>query len=105
MALQNIFVHHVYFWLKDSGNKNDRDALIAGLRKLSSAKIIGEFHIGLPADTNRDVIERSYDVSWLLIFDSAAKQDQYQSDPDHLVFVKECAHLWKKVVVYDSVDA
>ena len=105
MALQNIFVHHVFFWLVNSGEEKDRDALVAGLKKLSGTKIIKQFHIGLPANTNRDVIERSYDVSWLLIFDTAAEQDSYQSDPDHLLFVKECSHLWKKVVVYDTVDA
>jgi hypothetical protein len=32
-------------------------------------------------------------------------QESYQSDPIHLKFVEECASLWKKVVVYDSVDA
>jgi hypothetical protein len=105
MSLSNIFVHHVFFWLKNPGSREDRAALVAGLEKLSKAGTIRQFHIGQPADTARDVIETSYAVSWLLIFDTAADQEGYQVDPIHLQFVKECSPLWNKVVVYDSVDA
>jgi len=104
MQLQNIFIHHVFFWLKDPNSKKDRDALIEGLQKLSHAKTIRQYHIGRPANTNRDVIETSYSVSWCLFFDNAEDQDSYQVDPIHLNFVKECSHLWSKVVVYDSID-
>ena len=104
MQLQNIFIHHVFFWLKDPNSKEDLDALIEGLQKLSHAKTIRQYHIGKPADTSRDVIETSYSVSWCLFFDNAKDQDSYQVDPVHLNFVKECSHLWSKVVVYDSID-
>lgn len=99
-----MFIHHVYFWLKNAGSVEDRDALIAGLRKLSKVTTIREFHIGLPAGTSRDVIETSYSVSWMLKFDTPEEQDSYQVDPIHLQFVKECSPLWSKVVVYDSID-
>jgi hypothetical protein len=99
-----MFVHHVYFWLKNTGSEEDRAKLIAGLKKLSKASTIKQFYIGVPAATNRDVIERSYSVSWLLFFDDPADQDSYQTDPIHLKFIEECSTLWKKVVVYDSVD-
>ncbi|MEJ0104673.1 MAG: Dabb family protein [Bacteroidota bacterium] len=105
MSTQNVFVHHVYFWLTNTGSKEDKNALLAGLQKLSSVKTIKFFHIGEPATTSRDVIDTSYDVSWLLFFDSKADQDSYQVDPDHLQFVADCKHLWKKVTVYDSVSA
>jgi hypothetical protein len=102
--MKNIFVHHVYFWLKNTGNKEDRDKLVAGLKKLSAVKTIKQFHIGQPADTKRDVIDTSYAVSWLALFDNGADQASYQTDPIHLKFVEECSSLWVKVVVYDSVD-
>lgn len=105
MPTQNVFVHHVYFWLTNPGNENDKNALLAGLQKLSSVKTIKFHHIGVPATTNREVIDASYDVSWLLFFDNKADQDSYQADPDHLQFVADCKHLWKKVTVYDSVTA
>lgn len=98
------FIHHVFFWLKDPASRADRDKLVEGLVALSKVKTIRSFHIGKPADTNRDVIERGYAVSWLLFFENDADQASYQSDPVHLNFVKEYSHLWSKVIVYDSVN-
>lgn len=102
---KNLFVHHVYFWLNNPDSAEDLKKLIEGLQKLSKVKTIKMFHIGKPAGTNRDVIDSSYAVSWLLMFNNRADQDSYQTDPIHLKFIDECKHLWKKVVVYDSVDA
>jgi hypothetical protein len=104
MPLSDTFVHHVFFWLKNPDSKEDRARLVAGLQQLSSVATIRQFHIGMAAATNRDVIETSYAVSWLLFFDSAGDQDSYQTDPIHLQFVRECSPLWSKVLVYDSVD-
>jgi hypothetical protein len=104
LTIENMFLHHVYFWLKNPDSKEDKTKLIEGLRKLSKVKTIKSFHIGQPAGTNRDVIDRSYSISWLLFFDNAADQDSYQTDPIHLKFVEECSSLWTKVVVYDSID-
>ena len=101
---KGMFIHHVYFWLKNPGNKEDKAKLIEGLRKLSKVKTIKQYYIGQPADTRREVIDSSYDVSWLLFFETAADQDSYQTDPVHLKFVEECSALWKKVTVYDSID-
>ena len=99
------FIHHVYFWLKNPDSKEDKAKLIAGLKKLSAVKTIKWFHIGQPANTNREVIDRSYSISWCLMFDNDTDQASYQTDPIHLKFVEECSSLWTKVVVYDSVDA
>lgn len=104
MQLQSTFIHHVFFWLKEN-NENNRSELIEGLKKLSSAEIIKQFHIGVPANTNRDVVENTYNVSWMILFDNARDQDSYQVDPIHLNFVKECSHLWKQVTVFDTINA
>ncbi len=102
--MKNVFIHHVYFWLKNTGNESDRNKLVEGLKKLSEVKTIANFHIGKPAATNRDVIERGYAVSWFVQFANDADQASYQADPVHLKFVEDCSHLWSKVIVYDSVD-
>ncbi len=104
MQLQNIFVHHVFFYLHQS-NAANAQSLIEGLQRLATAPIIKDYHIGLPANTARDVVDNAYDVSWLVFFNSAEEQDAYQTDPIHLQFVSECSFLWKKVVVFDSVNA
>jgi Stress responsive A/B Barrel Domain len=102
--MNNVFIHHVFFWLKEPTNQLSKQQLIEGLQKLSKVTTIKTFHIGQPAATNREVIDATYAVSWMLTFATAADQDSYQVDPIHLNFVKECAHLWDKVVVYDTVD-
>jgi hypothetical protein len=78
--------------------------LIEGLNKLSKASTIKDFHIGKPAATNRDVIDTTWSVSWLLLFDNKEDQDIYQTDPIHLKFIEDCSHLWSKVLVYDAVN-
>ena len=103
MGKKNSFVHHVYFWLKNPTSTEDKQQLLQALRKLSKVKTIQMAHIGEPADTAREVIDRSYQVSWLLFFKNKADQDSYQTDPIHLDFVAKNQHLWSRVVVYDSV--
>ena len=103
--VKNKFIHHVYFWLKNAGSKEDKAKLTEGLTKLSKVKTIKLFHIGQPAGTNRDVIDSSYALSWFTLFDNAEDQQSYQTDPIHLKFVEDYSHLWNKVIVYDSIDA
>ncbi len=99
------FIHHVFFWLKNPNSVEDEQDLVEGLKKLSAAATIKSFHIGKPAATNREVIENTYAISWLLLFDNKEDQDIYQTDPVHLKFIEECAQFWSKVVVYDTIDA
>ena len=101
--VKEMFIHHVYFWLKNPDSKDDKAKLLEGLRKLSKVKTIKMFHIGEPASTNRDVIDRTYAASWLAMFDNQGAQDSYQTDPIHLKFVEDCSSLWSKVIVYDSI--
>jgi Stress responsive A/B Barrel Domain len=98
-----MFVHHVFFFLKNPTNTDDQAQLMAGLETMRGVDLIKQSHVGIPADTHRGVVERSYSVSWLITFDTPADQDAYQLHPVHHKFVADCAHLWEKVVVYDSV--
>ncbi|MEO6813631.1 MAG: Dabb family protein [Ginsengibacter sp.] len=49
-------------------------------------------------------MDNSYSVSWLLLFKSKEDHDNYQTDAIHLKFNEECSHLWRKVVIYDTVN-
>lgn len=101
---EKYFLHQVYFWLKEPGNISHRDKLVEGLKKLNKIKDIKQSHIGIPANTKREVVDSTYAVSWLLFFEDQAAQDRYQVDPVHLKFIEECSPLWSKVIVYDSID-
>ena len=105
MIEKNVFVHHVYFWLKNPSNEEDKKNLIEGLNILSGASVIDGFHVGVPAETSREVIDSLYNISWLLVFKNKEDQDIYQTHPMHLQFIENCAHLWDKVLVYDTIAA
>ena len=102
--LKTMFIHQVYFWLKNPQSSQYRDKLLEGLIKLKKVKTIKMVQIGVPAATSRDVIDGTYTFSWLTIFASPQDQDAYQVDPIHKKFVDDYAHLWSKVIVYDSVS-
>ena len=98
-------VHHVFFWLKNPDSKDDLAKLLAGLRTLEKIETIRKLHIGVPASTEkRDVVDSSYAASELMFFDDTAGQKIYQDHPIHQKFIKDCGHLWERVVVYDSMD-
>jgi len=103
--LKKKFIHHVFFWLKNPDSESDKKKLVEGLQTLTKIKGILMYQIGVPAGTSRDVIERSYSVSELFVFDNAENQAAYQTDPIHLKFVENCSSLWEKVTVFDTVEA
>ena len=97
--------HHVFFWLKNPDSKEDLKKLIEGLRTLSKIETIREFHIGVPASTEkRPVVDASFSVSELLFFDDVEGQNIYQEHPVHQKFVENYSHLWERVIVYDSKE-
>ena len=98
-------IHHVFFWLKHPDRSSDRARLVEGLRTLRGIPEIRELRIGVPAPTeNRSVVDKSYSVSELMIFDTVEDQRRYQEHPIHKLFVEKCGDLWERVVVYDSID-
>ena len=97
--------HHAFFWLKNPTSTADRDKLIEGLQKMKAIKLIRLLHVGVPADTEkRPVVDNSFSVSELMIFDNVADQKAYQDHPLHKKFVEECSPLWEKVIVYDAAS-
>lgn len=105
VKVTDALVHHVFFWLKEPKNEAHKKQLVNALHELLKVKTIKMSHIGFPAGTeSRDVVDHSYSVSYMVMFDNQADQDAYQIDPIHTKFVDENSHLWNKVIVYDSVD-
>jgi hypothetical protein len=98
-------VHHVFFWLKNPGSKEDRARLIEGVKTLSKIETVRELRVGIVADTEkRDVVDTSWAVSELMFFSDLAGQATYQTHPIHLEFIKNYGHLWEKVIVYNAAD-
>jgi hypothetical protein len=98
-----MFVHAVYFWLRPDLKSADREKFAAGLRSLRSIKGVQQGYIGVPAPTDRPVIDRSYSNSLVLVFRDQAAHDAYQVHPVHDRFREDCGAFWTTVRIFDSV--
>lgn len=98
-----MFVHAVYFYLRDDLSSTEREKFAAGLRSLRGIDGVRHGYIGKPASTDRPVIERNYSASLVLVFDDQDAHDAYQTDVVHDRFRAECGAFWKTVRIYDSI--
>ena len=80
----------------------DRNKFLEGVNLLSTITTIQQLHLGTPTVSKREVVVSDYTFSLLCIFNSAADEELYQIDPIHDQFKNDYAHLWEKVVIYDS---
>jgi hypothetical protein len=99
-----LFIHHVFFWLKNPANMEVRTKFEKALKELVTVETIHNYHIGVPAPTDRAVIDTTYSYSVLTTYINKEDQEIYQTHPKHLKFIEDCQDLWVKVVVYDSVS-
>lgn len=98
-------MHHVLFWLKNKTSEDDLNKLIEGLRSLKKIKAVRSMHIGIPAATElRPVVDNTYSASALFVFDDLKGQNAYQVHDLHQAFIRECAPLWERILVYDAME-
>ena len=97
-----MFVHHVFFWLKEGLSNEEVQKFEEGVQSLLKIETLKYGDVGKPADTDRPVIDRSYSYSLLTVFDNKEGHDMYQPHPIHKKFIEECSSFWSKVVIYDS---
>ena len=103
ITLNNSFLHHVYFWLKEPDNADSCNRFEQGLQLLVSIPEIKMYHIGKAVESDREVVDDSFSYSYLAVFDNKEDQNAYQVHPTHLKFIKEYGDLWEQVRVYDAL--
>jgi quinol monooxygenase YgiN len=97
-----VLAHSVYFALKDRS-----PAAVAALVAACREHLTGHpgevaFSVGTLADYDRHVNDREWDVFLLVVFESRAAHDAYQTAPRHQQFIAENATGWAKVRVFDA---
>ena len=97
-------VHAVYFWLREGLTDAERERFAAGVESLRTIEGVRHGWVGVPAPTDRPVIERGYSRALVVVFDDQAAHDAYQVHPVHDRFRDECGGLWTTVRIYDSVS-
>ena len=104
MSQQTGFIHSVYFWVREDGQKEDGQKIAEGCKKhLPGIPSVLRLEVGAPAGTPRPIVDNSYAVALLVEFADQAGHDLYQDHPDHHRFVDECKSLWSRVQIYDSI--
>lgn len=97
-----MLAHSVYFALKDR-SPEAAAALVAACREhLTGHPGEVAFSVGTLADYDRHVNDREWDVFLLVVFESRAAHDAYQTAPRHQQFIAENATGWAKVRVFDA---
>jgi len=95
--------HAVYFTLKER-TADAKEKLVKGCREfLSGHEGTVYFSVGVLAEElQREVNDRDFDVSLLVVFQNKAAHDAYQTNARHLKFIEEYSDLWETVRVFDS---
>jgi hypothetical protein len=82
-------VHHVFFWLKNTGSIEDRDKLLEGVKTLSKIETVRELRVGVVASTEkREVVDNTWAVSELMFFSDLAGQAATKMIPFILSLLK-----------------
>jgi hypothetical protein len=99
-----MFMHTVYFWLKEGLSDTDRAEFLRGVTSLTTIDSVRQRHVGVPAPTDREVIDRTYSYALVVAFEDQAAHDRYQEHPVHDAFRGTCERFWRKVQIYDSLS-
>jgi hypothetical protein len=99
-----MFVHAVYFWLRDDLTRAEKETFIQSVNALTTIETVKVSHVGAPASTDRPIIDRSYSYALTLFFENKADHDVYQEHPVHDAFRDNCGTFWTNIKIYDSVS-
>lgn len=98
-----MLTHCVFFWLRVTLTDEEIADFERGLRTLPGIPGVLDGSVGVPAATNRSVVERSYQYGLMLRFKDMAGHDAYQAHPIHSQFHTRFERYWTNAVVYDFV--
>ena len=99
-------VHHVVVcWLNKSGNKESRQKIIEASRGFSSIPGVIDVRAGRIIQSERKIVDSSFDVAIYLSFENEQALQYYLTHPIHKNAVKELLEpLVKKILVYDFIE-
>jgi len=99
-------VHTVYLWLKNPGNQQHRNRLLTATDRLSAIPGILEIRYGEVIDSDRTIVDDSFDVGIYFYFTDVAAMNRYLVHPLHKQVVEQDINpLVERIVVHDFHDA
>lgn len=95
--------HIVFVWLKRPGDEGDRRRLVDAAHRLDAEiRELRGVRSGVPVPSGRPIVDDTFDVAFLMRFDSAADLAAYEKNPQHAAAVRGLLRpLSRRVLVYD----
>lgn len=93
--------HVVLVWLKRPGNEEDKQALMELGRHLRAIPGIRFLDSGTALPSERPTVDDSFDIGYVMRFDSPAALEAYAIHPVHVKAKDELVRLSSRILVYD----
>ena len=99
-------VHTVFLWLKDSGNVKHRQQLLLATDRLRDIPGVVDIRFGEMIESNRDIVDDSFDIGIYFYFNDVAAMNRYLVHPLHQTIVgQDIKPLVERIVVHDFQDS
>jgi hypothetical protein len=93
--------HIVLVWLKRPGSADDKQALIESGKELRAIPGIRFLDSGIALPSERPIVDDSFDVGFVMRFESKAALAAYSVHPTHMKAKEKLLRLSNRIVVYD----
>ena len=98
-------VHIVLVWLKEPDNQVQINNVINATIDLSDIPGIQEIRVGKSVESEREIVDDSFDVALYMIFNTREDLQRYLVHSKHVETVKTILQpLARKILVYDFED-
>jgi hypothetical protein len=93
--------HVVLVWLKRPGDPQDKQTLVELGNELRAIPGIRFLDSGTALPSERPIVDDSFDIGFVMRFDSPAALENYAVHPKHVKAKDELLRLSRKILVYD----
>lgn len=93
--------HVVLVWLRQPGNADDKQTLVELGNQLRTIPGIRFLDSGTALPSERPIVDDSFDIGFVMRFDSPAALENHAVHPKHVKARDELLRLSRKILVYD----
>lgn len=98
-------VHTVFLWLQQPGDEQHRRRLLSATNQLRTIPGVREIRFGEMIESDRAIVDDSFDVGIYFYFDDVGAMNAYLVHPLHKTVVeREIKPLVRRIVVHDFHD-
>jgi hypothetical protein len=95
-------IHTVFLWLKKPGDEQHKRQLLVASDRLRSIEGVLDIRFGEMIESNRDIVDDSFDVGIYFYFSDVAAMNLYLVHPLHQEIVEQdIKPLVERIVVHD----